>query len=107
MIKRLDLKYTAVGLAIAVIIGALISWFSSLPFWASFAIVVVSMVLNGVLAEYEDNRPGGFNNPMSGDQIKIENDKRKKRLLPIRILIWGVFVFILTWLVWLYTNRSV
>jgi hypothetical protein len=85
-------------LAIAVIIGALISWFSSLPFWASFAIVVVAMVLNGVLAEYEDNLPGGFNNPMSEDEIKIENEKRKKRLLPIRIVIWSVFVSILIWL---------
>lgn len=33
MIKRVDLKYTAVALAIAAILGALISWFSSLPFW--------------------------------------------------------------------------
>lgn len=75
IIKRINLKYTAGGLAIAVIIGSLISWFSDLPFWASFAIVVVAMVLNGVLAEYEDNLPGGFNNLMSEDEIKIEKEK--------------------------------
>ena len=107
MSKRLDLKYTMVGLAIAGLIGALIFLFSSLPFWVSFAIVVVAMVLNGILAEYEDNLSGGFNNPMSDDEIKIENGRRKKRLLPLRIGIWVVFISILIWFAWLYTNKGV
>ena len=94
-------------MAIAGIIGALVSWFSSLSFWASFAIVVVAMVLNGILAGYEDNLPGGFNNPMSEDERKFEKEKRKKRLLPIRIGIRVVFVLILIWLLWMYFNKSV
>jgi hypothetical protein len=36
---------------------------SRMPYWACLAIVVGSMVVNGWLAEWEDNRPGGFNNP--------------------------------------------
>lgn len=106
MLNRIDLKYTAVGLTIAAIISALISTFSDLPFWASFIIVVVAMMLNGILAEYEDNLPGGFNNPMSEDEIKIETERRKRKLLPIRIGIWVVFIAILSVFTWLYWNKS-
>jgi hypothetical protein len=107
MLKQLDLKYTAAGFVIAAIIGALIYWFSGLPFWVSFTIVVVALLLNGILAEYEDNLPGGFNNPMSENEIKAEKQKRKKRLLPIRLAIWGVFIGILIGLVWLYLSKGV
>ena len=107
MLKQIDLKYTAIGLAIAAIIGALLSWFSDLPFWASFIIVAVAMVLNGILAEYEDNLPGGFNNPMSEDEIKIETERRKRKLLPIRIGIWVLFIAILAVFAWLYWNKGV
>ena len=106
MNKIFDLKYTVAALAIAGIIGAVVSWFSSLSFWASFAIVLVAMVFNGILAVYEDNRPGGFNNPMSEDEIKIEKEKRKKRLLPYRIGLWVVITLILIWFVWLYFNKN-
>jgi hypothetical protein len=27
------------------------------------AMIAVSMILNGILAEWEDDQPGGFNNP--------------------------------------------
>jgi len=81
--------------------------FSDLPFWASFIIVVVAMALNGILAEYEDNLPGGFNNPMSEDEIKIETERRKRKLLPIRIGIWVVFIAILSVFAWLYWNKGV
>lgn len=107
MIKRLDLKYTAIGLAIAAIIGALISWLSSLPFWASFTIVVVAMMLNGILAEYEDNLPGGLNNPVSKDEIKYETQKKNKKYFLIRIGIWVVFIAIIIGFVWLYWNKGV
>jgi hypothetical protein len=107
MIKRLDLKYSAIGLAIAATIGALVSWLSSLPFWASFTIVIIAMILNGILAEYEDNLPGGFNNPMPDDEIKAEIQRRKKRFLPIRLGIWATFIIILIGFAWLYWNKSV
>ena len=107
MLNRIDLKYTAVGLTIAAIISALISTVSDLLFWASFIIVVVAMMLNGILAEYEDNLPGGFNNPMSEDKIKIETERRKRKLLPIRIGIWVVFIAILSAFAWLYWKKGV
>lgn len=107
MIIRHDLKYTVIGLAISAIIGALISWLSSLPFWTSFAIAILAIILNGILAEYEDNLPVGFNNPMPEDEIKVEIQRRKKRILQIRIGIWAIFIIILIGLAWLYWNKSV
>jgi hypothetical protein len=107
MNKRFNIKYITIGLAIAAIIGALTSWISGLPFWASFAIVLFAMILNGVLAEHEDNLPGGFNNPMSKDEIEIENKKRRKRLLPFRIGCGSILLLVLLWLTWLYLNRKV
>lgn len=106
MTKQLNLKHTAVGLTIAAIIGTLISWLSGLPFWASFMIASVAMILNGILAEYEDNLPGGFNNPMSKDEIKTEKQRRKKCFLPIRIGIRAILIVIFIGLVWLYLNKG-
>ena len=107
MIKRLDPKYTAIGLMIAAIIGALITWLSKLPFWASFMIVVVAMVLNGILAEYEDNLPGGFNNPMPEDEIRAVTQRKNKSYFTIRIGVWAIFILILIGFAWLYWNKGV
>ena len=38
---------------------------TSLPSWACFPMVVVAMMLTSWLAEWEDNQPGGFNDPNS------------------------------------------
>lgn len=106
MNRILDLKYTIAVLAVAGIIGALLWWFSSLPFWASLAIVVAAIVLNGILAVFEDDLPGGFNNPMSEYEKKIAKEERMKRFLGVRIGIWVVIVLFLIWFVWLYFNKS-
>ena len=50
--------------------------FADLPFWLAFGLAVFGMVVNGLLAEYEENLPGGFNNPMSPEEIKVANEKR-------------------------------
>ena len=106
MNKVLDLKYTIPGLAIALIISFVLSWFSSIPFWVLFPIVIVALVLNAFLLEYEDNLPGGFNDPTADDEIKSEYEKRKKRLLPIRIGIW-VFASTIICFVLLYYVKGV
>lgn len=102
----INFKYTLLGLGIAATIGFIISAFSNLPFWAAFIIVAVAMFLNGLLAEYEDNLPGGFNNPMSKEEIKFQNKKRNKKLLPYRIAIWGALALILIWLLWIYATKK-
>jgi hypothetical protein len=62
----------AIGLSIAALIAWGLSHWTSLSFWGAFAIVAGSMFINGVIAEHEDNAPGGFNNPLSPKEEKKE-----------------------------------
>ena len=56
-------KLSLVFIAVVCIISYLLHYFSGMPLWGAAIIVVVALVGNGYLAEWEDNRPGGFNNP--------------------------------------------
>jgi hypothetical protein len=58
---RLDLRPFLIGLGIATAAAFGVRALSGLSFWACFAIAAGSMVVNGWLAEWEDNQPGGFN----------------------------------------------
>jgi uncharacterized membrane protein len=57
----------AMSLTASAVVAWAIGWFSPLPFWANWLLVIGAMVVNSVIAEWEDNRPGGFNNP-KGDE---------------------------------------
>ena len=46
--------------------------FARMPWWGAISIVVIALVGNGLLAEWEDNREGGFNNPKSRSGTKDE-----------------------------------
>lgn len=67
----------------------------------------MAMFVNGIIAEYEDNLPGGFNNPMSPEEIKAENAKRRKNLFPLRAAIWLVFSMLVLGFVWAYIRSTV
>jgi len=107
MNRIIDLKYACIGFVIAGVIGVILATFTELSFWAVFGLVVFSMMVNGFLAEYEVNLPGGFNYPMSPEEIEIEHVKRRKWLLPLRIAIWGIFVVLLIWLAWMFRSNGV
>lgn len=59
----IDLKASFLGIAISVIVGGMISWLSGMNFVLSSLLVGGALVVNGLLAEWEDRRPGGFFNP--------------------------------------------
>ena len=65
--SKMSLVGTGIGfvaaLAFAAVIGFAASMWVHIPFWICFAIALVSMVINSVVAEIEDRRPGGFYNP--------------------------------------------
>jgi len=44
-------------------LAALLALFAGMPFWVAFAIAVAALLVNGLMAEIEDRRPGGFLNP--------------------------------------------
>jgi hypothetical protein len=54
---------TVVFLSISIVIGLVLHWWTGIPFWIGFVLTAAALFLNGLLAGYEDNRPGGFNNP--------------------------------------------
>ena len=56
-------KLFVAWLALCVAGGALLAWLSGMPFWSGAAIAAVALVVNGVIAEVEDNAPGGCNDP--------------------------------------------
>ena len=61
---------SGIGLSIAALVAWGVTHFSTFGFWPAFAIVVVAMFINGIVAEVEDNAPGGFNNPLPHDEPK-------------------------------------
>jgi hypothetical protein len=68
-------RHFLIGLGIATVAALAFRALSGLPFWGCLAIAVGAMLVNG-LAEWEDNQPGGFNNPMP------DNPSHPTRLVP-------------------------
>jgi hypothetical protein len=64
-----------IGLSVAALIAWAISHWTSFPFWGAFAIVIGALVINGIIAEIEDNAPGGFNNPHPPETKKSDDIK--------------------------------
>ncbi|MEP5938101.1 MAG: hypothetical protein ABJ239_07235 [Erythrobacter sp.] len=57
------IKYTIFGLATVALIAGLANWLGGIDFLLAAVIAGAALIVNGFLAEWEDNRPGGFNNP--------------------------------------------
>ena len=49
--------------SVVVLVTLGISHWSGLSFWVMLPIVVVAVLINGFVATFEDDLPGGFNNP--------------------------------------------
>ena len=62
-----NIKFTLIGLVISIVISFIITLFVNISFWIIFPIIIVALYLNSLLLEYEDNLPGGFNNPKDED----------------------------------------
>lgn len=56
-----------IGAGIAAALAGIVSAVTRIGFWPAFLIALFAMIANGVLAEYEDNLPGGLNNPRPPD----------------------------------------
>jgi hypothetical protein len=68
MKKIYHFKDNIIGLVIAAIISGIITYFSDISFWIIYPLIIIALVLNTHLLEYEDNLPGGFNNPDNKDK---------------------------------------
>jgi hypothetical protein len=63
MSRFIDWRGFLGGMALATLGGLGIRALSGLPFWGCFLIALFGILVNGWLATWEDEQPGGFNNP--------------------------------------------
>lgn len=69
--------------------------------WIGIAVVIViAILLNGFIANVEDESPGGFNNP-DGKWI----DRLKKPKLH-QIIVWAIGALVIAWLILMYTTKA-
>ena len=63
------------GLALVLGVVAFLVFRAGHPI-AAFCVIIVplSMIANGLLAEWEDNRPGGFNRPTQEGTVNQKDD---------------------------------
>jgi hypothetical protein len=61
--EAFSFRHFLIGLGIATVLALVLRALSGMPFWGCLAIAVTAMLVNGWLAEWEDNQPGGFTNP--------------------------------------------
>jgi hypothetical protein len=52
-----------IWLVIVAVLGAFAYYAFGINFWAAAIIAGLALIANGLLAEWEDRRPGGFYNP--------------------------------------------
>jgi len=65
-IKR-RMLYLTIWVVICSVVGIVAAYFFNVGFWLAFLITAAALLLNGVVAEIEDRRPGGFLNPRKKD----------------------------------------
>lgn len=51
-----------IGLSVAALVAWGLTNVSGLSYWIALPIVIGAMLINGIIAEIEDNAPGGTNN---------------------------------------------
>ena len=61
--RFVDWPYFFMGLALATVVALGLRAFSGMPFWGCFLIALFALLVNGWVATWEDDQPGGFNNP--------------------------------------------
>jgi len=71
VIKKTNFKIFFIGLLIAGVVAGIGSLLFKISFFISFGIAIVTMILNRIIMDKEDNEPGGFNNPKA-DKKKLK-----------------------------------
>jgi hypothetical protein len=47
-------------IAISLLLAVVLAWITGLSFWACWLMSIVAVKVNGIIAAWEDDRPGGF-----------------------------------------------
>jgi len=87
-------KALIVHIGICLVVGGLISYFTSTKWLAASFWVSAAMYINGAIAEVEDSLPGGFNNPDGNETTKIVKGWRATKFAITSLFITIVLVII-------------
>ena len=68
--------FPAIGLLLALTVAGALATFTRVSFWPVFGIVVAALLINGWVATFEDDAPGGLNNPDGTDTLPYVNRTR-------------------------------
>ena len=72
-----DVRIFAISMVIAATVALAVHVWGGMPYWAAFAITLIALLLNGWLATWEDNQPGGFNKAKNDDGRDKDERLRK------------------------------
>jgi len=59
-----------IAMSIAAVIACVVQNLFSISYWIAFLIALSALLINGIVALFEDELPGGFNNPRSKESKK-------------------------------------
>jgi len=76
-------RHFLASLVVAAIAALALSYIRGLTVWGGFAIVIVALLVNGWLATWEDNQPGGFNNPID----RNETNSRQRQVQRVQSVV--------------------
>jgi undecaprenyl pyrophosphate phosphatase UppP len=60
---KIDVKSLLVAVVIAVVVALAAAQWLGAQFWTTIVLILVAMMVNGLIAHFEDQRLGGFENP--------------------------------------------
>ncbi len=81
MSSKVDCRILSLWLVVGIIIVFALHFAAGLSYLAACGFVLLGLVcifLNGLLAMWEDEQPGGFNNPRPSEEIRQKSDAQKK-----------------------------
>ena len=67
MKRIIEWRIFLVSMSVAALLALGLHAVYRMNFWICFGVVIVGMAVNGIIATVEDEMPGGFNNPRTGE----------------------------------------
>jgi len=101
--KLANWKITFLSLLFATLVSLIFSSLAEISFLVAFALTIFGMVVNGLVADYEDSLPGGLNNPIETSSSKDSEAPRNSNLRFLLLVLVSLIILIIV----LYYMRSV
>jgi hypothetical protein len=75
MKMKINIKLFLISIVCISVLAYIFTFFTKIPYWAAFLLLVAGCIINGIIAEIEDRQRGGFLNPPESLHSKKERKK--------------------------------